>query len=293
MFWQKSRRKRPRKEDVLNTLGQIASKFRTRVGESLTTVEKYDTPLAEATTTSLEALKAYSLGWKVNSAKGSAAAVPFFKQAIQIDPKFAMAYALLGRMYGDIGESGTAADYTRKAYDLRERTSEPENYFISTSFHMVVTGNMEKSEQTCELCKQAYPRLWTPHTFLSGIIYPVFGQYEKAVEEGREAVRLDPDNPVSYTTLMFSYIALNRLDEAKATYGQGLERKLNFPLLHLALYQIAFLQNDAEGMAQQRAWSAGQGRSRRLDAGHGSRYRRLFRATQEGPRVFPAGNGCR
>jgi eukaryotic-like serine/threonine-protein kinase len=247
-----------RKEDVLNALGQIASKFRTRVGESLTTVEKHNTPLAEATTPSLEALRAYSEGWKVFFSTGSAAAVPFFKHAIEIDPKFAMAYAALGRFYGDIGESGTAADYTRKAYDLRERTSEPENYFISTSFHMVVTGNMEKSEQTCELCKQAYPRQWTPHTFLSGIIYPVFGQYEKAVEEGREAVRLDPDNPVSYTTLMFSYIALNRLDEAKATYRQGLERKLNFPLLHLALYQIAFLQNDAEGMAQQGAWSAGK-----------------------------------
>ena len=247
-----------RKEDVLNALGQIASKFRTRVGESLTTVEKHNTPLAEATTPSLEALRAYSEGWKVLFSTGSAAAVPFFKHAMEIDAKFAMAYAALGRMYGDIGESGIAADYTRKAYDLRERTSEPENYFISTSFHMVVTGNMEKSEQTCELCIRAYPRSEMPHTFLSGIIYPVFGQYEKGVEEGREAVRLNPDNPISYSTLMFSYIALNRLDEAKATYGQALERKLNHPLFHLALYQIAFLQNDEEGMAQQVAWSAGK-----------------------------------
>jgi eukaryotic-like serine/threonine-protein kinase len=247
-----------RKEEVLNALGQIASKFRTRVGESLTTVEKHNTPLAQATTPSLEALRAYSEGWKVLFSTGSAAAVPFFKHAIEIDPKFAMAYAALGRMYGDIGESAVAADYTQKAYDLRGRTSEPENYFISTSFHMVVTGSMEKAEQTCELCIQTYPRSWTPHTFLSGIIYPVFGQYEKGVEEGREAVRLDPDNPVSYNTLMFSYIALNRLDEAKAAYRQGLERKLNFPDFHLALYQIAFLQNDAEGMAQEVAWSAGK-----------------------------------
>jgi tetratricopeptide (TPR) repeat protein len=123
---------------------------------------------------------------------------------------------------------------------------------------MVVTGSMEKAEQACELCIQTYPRSWTPHTFLSGIIYPVFGQYEKAVEEGRDAVRLNPDNPISYSTLMFSYIALNRLDEAKATYEQALERKLNDPLFHLALYQIAFLQNDAEGMGQQIAWSAGK-----------------------------------
>jgi tetratricopeptide (TPR) repeat protein len=247
-----------RKEDVLNALGQIASKFRTRVGESLTTVEKHNTPLAEATTPSLEALRAYSEGWKILFSTGPGAAVPFFKHAIEIDPKFAMAYAALGRMYGDIGESGIAADYTRKAYDLRERTSEPENYFISTSFPMVVTGNMEKAEQSCELWIQAYPRSEFPHSMLSGIIYPVFGQYEKGVEEGREAVRLNPDNPISYSTLMFSYIALNRLDEAKATYGQALERKLNHPLFHLALYQIAFLQNDAEGMAQQVAWSAGK-----------------------------------
>jgi tetratricopeptide (TPR) repeat protein/predicted Ser/Thr protein kinase len=247
-----------RKEDVLIALGQIASKFRTRVGESLTTVEKHNTPLAEATTPSLEALKAYSEGWKILFSTSPGAAVPFFKHAIEIDPKFAMAYAALGRMYGDIGESGIAADYTRKAYDLRERTSEPENYFISTSFPMVVTGNMEKAEQSCELWIQAYPRSEFPHSMLSGIIYPVFGQYEKGVEEGREAVRLNPDNPISYSTLMFSHIALNRLDEAKATYGQALERKLNHPLFHLALYQIAFLQNDAEGMAQQVAWSAGK-----------------------------------
>jgi tetratricopeptide (TPR) repeat protein/predicted Ser/Thr protein kinase len=247
-----------RKEDVLNALGQIASKFRTRVGESLTTVEKHNTPLAEATTPSLEALRAYSEGWKILFSTSPGAAVPFFKHAIEIDPKFAMAYAALGRMYGDIGESGIAADYTRKAYDLRERTSEPENYFISTSFPMVVTGNMEKAEQSCELWIQAYPRSEFPHSMLSGIIYPVFGQYEKGVEEGREAVRLNPDNPISYSTLMFSYIALNRLDEAKASYGQALERKLNHPLFHLALYQIAFLQNDAEGMAQQVAWSAGK-----------------------------------
>ena len=247
-----------KKEDVLSALSKIASRFRTRVGESLTTVERYDTPLAEATTPSLEALRAYSEGWKVLFSTGPAAAVPFFKHAIEIDPKFAMAYAALGRMYGDIGESAVAADYTQKAYDLRERTSEPENYFISTSFHMVVTGSMEKAEQACELCIQTYPRSWTPHTFLSGIIYPVFGQYEKAVEEGRDAVRLNPDNPISYSTLMFSYIALNRLDEAKATYEQALERKLNDPLFHLALYQIAFLQNDAEGMGQQIAWSAGK-----------------------------------
>jgi eukaryotic-like serine/threonine-protein kinase len=121
---------------------------------------------------------------------------------------------MLGRMYGDIGESGRAADYTRKAYELRNRTGELEKYFISASFHMVVTGNMEKAEQTCELCIQAYPRSDMPHDFLSGLIYPVFGQYEKAVEQGREAVRLNPDSPISYSTLMFKPDATKaRMDE--------------------------------------------------------------------------------
>ena len=185
------------------------------------------------------------------STAGPAAAIPFFKHAIELDPNFALAYAWLGRVYGDIGESGIAADYTRKAYELRDRTSELEKYFIAANFHMEVTGNMEKAEQTCELWIQAYPRSEMPHVFLSGAIYPVIGQYEKAVEEGREAVRLNPDFSISYALLMFNYIALNRLDEAKATYGQALERKLNHPFFHLALYEIAFLQNDAAGMAQQ------------------------------------------
>ena len=144
-----------RKEDVLNSLGQIASKFRTRIGESLATVEKYDTPLAEATTPSLEALRAYTAGLNVNSPMGSAAAVPFFKHAIEIDPKFAMAYAVLGRMYGDIGEGALSAESTTKAYQLRDRASEQEKFFISASYDMQVTGNLEKAQQTCELWAQA------------------------------------------------------------------------------------------------------------------------------------------
>jgi hypothetical protein len=162
-----------RKEDALNALGQIASKFTTRVGESLTTVEKHNTPLAEATTPSLEALRAYSEGWKILFSTGPGDAVPFLKHSIEIDPKFAMASAALGRMYGDIGKSG-----------------EPENYFISTSFPMVVTGNMGKAEQSCELWIQAYPRSEFPHSMLSGIIYPVFGQYEKGSLRGAGSAAL-------------------------------------------------------------------------------------------------------
>ena len=138
------------KNHVLDALGKTASEIRNKLGESLSMVQKFDTPLEQATTPSLEALKAYSSGHKVASATGSAAAIPFFKHAIELDPNFALAYAMLGRMYGDIGESGMAADYTRKAYELRDRTSEPEKYFISAYFYMMVTGNMEKAEQACD-----------------------------------------------------------------------------------------------------------------------------------------------
>jgi eukaryotic-like serine/threonine-protein kinase len=245
------------KNHVLDALGRIASVIRNKLGESLNTVQKFATPLEQATTPSLEALKAFSSGRKVHSTAGDAAAIPFFTHAFELDPKFALAYAWLGLSYVNIGEPSIAADYTRKAYELRDRASEPEKYFISARFHKEVTGNMEKAEQTCELWIQAYPRSEIPHDFLSGAIYPAVGQYEKGVEAGREAVRLKPDFFASYGLLMFNYIALNRLDEVKATYEQALERKLNNPFFHLALYQIAFLQNDAAEMAQQVARSAG------------------------------------
>ena len=243
------------KTHVLDALGKTASDIRPKLGESLSTVKNLDTPLEQATTPSLDALKAFSSGHKVLSTTGSAAAIPFFKHAIELDPNFAIAFAMLGRMYGDIGESSLAADYTRKAYELRGRASEAEKYFITASFHITVTGNMEKAEQNCELWTQAYPRASIPHTFLSGIIYPVLGQYEKAVEAGTNAVQVNPNFPVSYTVLLFSYIALNRIDEAKATHEQALQHKLDFPALHIGLYQIAFLQNDGAGMAQQVDWS--------------------------------------
>jgi DNA-binding winged helix-turn-helix (wHTH) protein/tetratricopeptide (TPR) repeat protein len=245
------------KNHVLDALGKTASEMRNKLGESLSTVQRFDTPLEQATTPSLEALKAFSSGIKVHSTAGDAAAIPFFKHAIELDPNFALAYAWLGLIHVNIGESGVAADYTRKAYELRDRTSETEKYFISARFHKAVTGNMEKAVQACELWIQAYPRAEMPHDLLAGSIYRAIGQYEKGVDDGREAVLLNPDFSPSYALLMFNYIPLNRLDEAKATYEQALERKLNSPFLRLALYEIAFLQNDAAGMAQQVARSAG------------------------------------
>ena len=246
------------KNSVLDALGKVTSEIRNKLGESLSTVKKFDTPLAQATTPSLEALKAFSSGGKVASTAGSAAGIPFLKHAIELDPNFALAYAMLGRFYADIGESGAAANYSRKAYELRDRASELEKFLISTHYHIAVTGNMEKAEQDCELWIQTYPRAEIPHDFLSGIILPVFGQYEKAVEEAKEGIRLNADSPLANTLLMGNYVALNRLDEAKAAYAQALQRKLSSPFFHIDLYLIAFLENDAGGMAEQVAWSARQ-----------------------------------
>jgi DNA-binding winged helix-turn-helix (wHTH) protein/predicted Zn-dependent protease len=243
----------PRKEDVLNALGQIASKFRTRVGESLTTVKKHDTPLAEATTPSLEALKAYSAGWKASFSTGSAAAIPFLKRAIEIDPNFASAYAALGRMYGDIGESVLSAMNTSKAYELRDRASDQEKFFITLSYDLQVTGNLEKGQQTCALWVQAYPRAWEPHGLLSGDIYMARGKREESVEEGKIALGLDPDFSIGYANLAMSYLAIQRLDEAENTLQRASERKLEIPDFFVLRYMIAFLKGDKVGMEHEAA----------------------------------------
>ncbi|SPE27211.1 Serine/threonine protein kinase with TPR repeats (fragment) [Acidobacteriia bacterium SbA2] len=237
-----------RKEDVLNALGQIASKFRTRVGESLTTVKKYDVPLAEATTPSLEALKAYSAGWQVVSSTGSAAAVPFFSRAIEIDPNFASAYAALGRMYGDIGESVLSAQNTNKAYQLRDHASDQERFFISLTYELQVTGDLEKAQQICDLWVRAYPRASLPHGLLAGGIYPSIGKREESVEEAKIAVGIDPDFSIGYSLLADSYLALERTAEAEKTLQRASERKLDIPDFYVQRYVIAFLKDDKTGM---------------------------------------------
>jgi tetratricopeptide (TPR) repeat protein/predicted Ser/Thr protein kinase len=244
------------KNKVLDALGKTASEMRNKLGESLGTVQKFDTPLDQATTPSLEALKAFSSAHKIMFTTGATGAIPLFKRAIEFDPNFAIAYAWLGRAYRDLDENATAADYTQKAYELRGPTSEAEKYFILASYDIVTTGNLLKAKQTCELWIQAYPRNPMPRTFLSGPIYPTFGQYENAVEVGREELRVSPDSPIPYFVLGFNYVKLNRLDEAKATYRQALERKLDHPYIHADLYLIAFLQNDTAEMKRQSAWSA-------------------------------------
>jgi DNA-binding winged helix-turn-helix (wHTH) protein/predicted Zn-dependent protease len=242
-----------RKEDVLNALSQIASRFRTRVGESLSTVKSHDTPLAEATTPSLEALKAYSAGWQASFSSGSGVAVPFLQRAIEIDPDFASAYAALGRMYGDIGESALSAQNIGKAYELRDRASDQERFFISLNYDLQVTGNLQKAQQTCDLWVQAYPRAWMPHALLSGGVYPQLGKYEKSVEEAKIAIGVDPDFSIGYSLLAASYVALERTGEAEKILQRATERKLDIPDFHVQRYVIAFLKGDKAGMDREAA----------------------------------------
>jgi serine/threonine protein kinase/predicted Zn-dependent protease len=246
-----------RKEDVLNALSQIASRFRTRVGESLSTVEKLDTPLEEATTSSLEALKAYSVAWKVNAAHGGAAAVPLFKRVIELDPKFAIAYAYLGIIYGTIGESDLSALNNSKAFELRDRASERERFLITATYDEEVTGNFEKAQETFELWAQTYPREIVPHGLLSGQVYPVLGKYEKAIEEAKKAIAIDPNFVFPWVNLGTAYQFLDRLEEAEATFQQATDRKLEIPDLLIQRYELAFVKDDQAGMERAAAVSRG------------------------------------
>jgi DNA-binding winged helix-turn-helix (wHTH) protein/tetratricopeptide (TPR) repeat protein len=237
------------KEAVLKALDNAAVSLRNKLGESLSSVQKYDTPVAEATTTSLEALKAYSLGQKTRDAKGDTASLPFFKRAVELDPNFAMAHAWLAALYYDLNEIAGAAENGRKAYGLREKVSERERFYIDAIYYIAVTQELEKGAQTDELWQQTYPRDGWPHMQL-GFVSGTLGNLGKALEESREALRLDPDDWLNYSNLGNSFASLNRLDEAEAVYKQGEERKLGGEAQLGNRYQLAFLKGDETQMAQ-------------------------------------------
>ena len=246
-----------RKEEVLDALDRAAAGLRASVGESLSTVQKYDTPLAQATTPSLEALKAYSLGVKALMQKGDPAAIPFFQHAIDLDPNFAMAYATIGVAYGNLRESDLARENYQKAYELRSRVSVREDYAISAYYFNDVTGDLDKSNQTYELYAKAYPRAWVPHNNLGGN-YAAFGQWQRACAETSEANRLNPDSATPYGNLVECYCRLNRMADAKAAYERALARKLDGADLHTFRYAIAFLERDSAEMQRQVEWAAGR-----------------------------------
>jgi eukaryotic-like serine/threonine-protein kinase len=246
------------KNHVLEALGKASSEIRKKLGESLATVRKFDTPLEQATTPSLEALQAYTFGREKMGAEGDfAAAVPLFQRAIRLDPDFSMAYASLGMAYFNLGEQSLGADNTRKAYELRERASEREKLYIESHYHQLVIGDLEKARQVYELWAQTYPRDYVPPNNLSSV-YGVLGQYDKDLVEGREALRLEPGSGLGYANLVVEYLNLNRLEEARATALEAQAKNLDSPSLRLNLYRLAFLQNDAVAMAQQVMWAQGK-----------------------------------
>lgn len=232
------------KEDVLNGLTQMAGRFRARAGESLATLKQHDLPLAEATTSSLEALKAFSTGWKLIVSEGHSAALPLFRRATEIDPDFATAYAWLGRSYGAVGETVLAGESTTAAWRLRDRASEQERFYIDFSYYRVVRGDLEKAAQTCRLWAETYPRDVRPHAFLAGSVSTELGRFEQASEEGARAIELDPTHSFAYSNLASADVFRGRLDEAEATLQRASGRKLDTPELLILHYQIAFLKND-------------------------------------------------
>ena len=245
-----------KKEDVLNALSRIASTFRTKVGESLSTVKEHDTPLPEATTPSLDALKAYSLASKVHLASGGAPAMPLYRRAIEIDPGFAMAYADLGHAYGEIGESDLSAESTRRAYELRNRASDAEKFYISASYDFRVTGNLENGQKTCELWAQTYPRDAMPYGFLSSIL-GIIGKNEKAVEASTKSLELDPESVFTYGMLTINNLACGRIEEAESVMRRAADRKLEDVVFPFIRFDIAFLRGVKAGMDREIARARG------------------------------------
>ncbi len=243
------------KEQVLDALGKAASKLRGELGESLASVQKFDVPLAQATTSSLEALKAYSLGQKTFREKGVAAALPYNQRAIEIDPNFAMGYRAVGIEYGNLAEVGRASEYITKAYQLREHASEREKLEITAAYYSTVTGQVDKAVQTYQEEIESYPRDSLGYLNL-GVEYGALGQYEKAAEVTRQGLRLAPDQIRLYEVLADFTVALQRFDETRQVIREAQARKMDDSELRSALYALAFLGADPAAMADQQQWFA-------------------------------------
>ena len=251
------------KEKVLDALGQAAANLRGELGESLATVQRFDVPLAEATTSSLEALKAYSLGMKALREKGEATALPFHQHAIQLDPNFAMGYRAVGADYFGLQELGRASEYFTKAFELREHANEREKQYITAAYYTNVTGEMDKAAQVYQEQIASYPRDNRAY-ILVGIVYAFQGHYEKSADAFRQSLRLNPDISVPYVNLVNSLLALQDFNQARHIIHEAQQRKLDDFIFHSGLYAMAFLGTDSPAMAEQQKWFAGQPDSENL-----------------------------
>ena len=245
------------KEKVLGVLGEMASKLRGQLGESLATVQKFDVPLAEATTSSLEALKAYSLGRKASVNKDQTVSLPYYQRAIELDPSFAMGYAAVAHDYGSFMQPGRAREYYTKAFQLREHASEREKLVIAADYYLNVTGEMDKATQTYQQMIENYPRLSAPYNAL-GVIFALQGQYEKAAESARQAIRLAPGIMGPYQDLSLYLLALQRFGEERQILDEMRAKKLDDmnSLFSNSIYGLAFLEGDTAMMAELEQWFA-------------------------------------
>jgi serine/threonine protein kinase/tetratricopeptide (TPR) repeat protein len=248
----------PDKDHVLGALGNAAEDIRRKLGESLASIQKFNTPIEEATTSSLEALKAYSLGTQTRATQGEEPAAPFFKQAVALDPNFAIAFATLGQVETNLGNRGFGIEYTKKAYSLRDRASESEKFYIDSHYYDNVTGDIEQGNQVYQLWTQTYPRDSIPFNNL-GVSYALMGQWEKALPVARQAHQLAPEESIAFVALSATYLGLGRFDESKATVDQALAAKLDVPNLHRILYFLAFVQNDSSVMERELSIVASKG----------------------------------
>ena len=245
------------KEQVLRTLDENAAKIRRELGESPTSIRNFNAPIEQATTASLDALKMFTLGDDLRRQGQFAESVPFFKRATEFDPQFTLAYGRLGAVYGNLDENGLAKLYLEKAFQLRERTSERERLYMAARYYENVSGETGKALDNYEVWKSAYPRDWIPFNNL-GNKYTSLGQYDKAIEAGREALRLNPEQTFPYTTLARAYKRATRYAEAKAICERAIAKHLDSDGLHSILYQIAFAEHDAAAMERQVKWRSGK-----------------------------------
>jgi eukaryotic-like serine/threonine-protein kinase len=245
------------KEHVLGAVGKAASSLRGKLGESLASVQKFDAPIEGATTSSLEALKAFSLGEAEREKGRELASIPFYKRAIELDPNFAIAYAHLGQVYDNSGLNGPAIESTKEAFARRERTSELEKLYISTHYYGIVTGELDKSIDAYQLWKRTYPRDNVPTNNLS-VDYATVGRWDEALPEAQETMRLAPNSALSYRNLAADYLGLNRLAEAKALREKQVAAKLDNVNDHGQVYVIAFLEGDTAAMQREADWAKGK-----------------------------------
>jgi DNA-binding winged helix-turn-helix (wHTH) protein len=236
------------RERVLDALSAMAARFRTRVGETATTLQRHNASLAEATTASLEALQAYTTGWHVHMTRGATEAIPLLRHAVELDPEFALAYAALGRLYADLDESERSAESLQKAWDLREHASARERFFIAANYLSLVTGNLEEARQVAEAWARTYPREATPHTLLSGILNKAVARHEEAAAQASRAIQLDPDFGMSYYNLAVNYLYLQQLDQAASVLANAAKRGLDIEEFRMLEYDLAFLRQDTEAI---------------------------------------------